>query len=67
MKCWGVKVRFVRSADLQPQNFAAPLINDRFSRGIAAVAGCVPRTKDGLLRSADLGVQSSIWGSVAKA
>ncbi|WP_278921943.1 hypothetical protein [Pseudophaeobacter profundi] len=39
-----------RSAALQPQNFAAPLINDRFSRGIAAVAGCVPRPKDGLCK-----------------
>jgi hypothetical protein len=41
---------FVRKPALQPQNFAAPLINDRFSRGIAAVAGCVPRPKDGLCK-----------------
>jgi hypothetical protein len=36
-------LRFVlsRNAALQPQNFAAPLINDRFSRGIAAVAGAL--------------------------
>ena len=39
-----------RSAALQPQNFAAPLINDRFSRGIAAVLGCVLRPKGGLCK-----------------
>lgn len=39
-----------RTAALQLQDFAAPLINDRFPRGIAAVAGCVPRPKDGLCK-----------------
>ena len=64
-----VNGNFVRTTALQPQNFAAPLINDRFSRGIAAVAGCVPRKKYGLckvrkLRTADLGAQRSMWAPV---
>lgn len=52
-------VNKVREAALQLSHFAAPLINDRFSRGIAAVIGCIPRSKDGLckcryLRKADV-------------
>ena len=45
---------FVRSAALQPPNFDATLINDRFTRGIAAVEGCVPRPKGSLCKGRSL-------------
>ena len=41
---------FVRSAAAQAQKIAAPCINDRFSRGIAAVEGYVLRSKGGLCK-----------------
>jgi hypothetical protein len=44
------KWRFVRTAAVQPQKIAAPCINDRFSRGTAAVEGCVPRPKGELCK-----------------
>ena len=50
MKCWGVKVRFVRTAAVQAQKIAAPSINDSFSRGIAAITGCIPKPKGGLCK-----------------
>jgi hypothetical protein len=48
-----------RTAAVQAQKIAAPSINDRFSRGIAAITGCIPKPKGGLckvrfLRLADL-------------
>ena len=63
------KVHSVRTAAVQPQKIAAPCINDRFSRGTAAVEGCVSRPKGRLckgrfLRIADLGAQRSMWVSV---
>jgi hypothetical protein len=39
-----------RTAAVQPQKIAAPCINDRFSRGTAAVEGCVPRPKGELCK-----------------
>lgn len=43
-----------RAAAVQPSIFAAPLINDCFSRGSAAVEGCVPRLMGGLCKGRDL-------------
>ncbi|WP_159090064.1 hypothetical protein [Ruegeria sp. Alg231-54] len=57
--------RFVRSADICTQKLVAPLINDRFSCGNAAVVGIVNRLKVGLckgryLRKAAVGAFHSI-------